>query len=549
MRGEVPVMTPREGSDDVPFDPTSIDWESLLLDSGRDPDAIRDVWALTLEYAPDNDELRRRIQGEIDWKLLMRDAGNDPDAVAKVGKLAAECAPGNEGLRRRLLAQWTAARKTAARLAGKAQAEEGPRKKTSAAAGRAAAPPAAAPAESGSDGDDDAAASGYDPAEEEYNFVRDVTSTVLDRDGTELTREQALAALAVWREHVAVDGQPLHYVYSPGRTAVTLGNWLCARYRGLTGPVPLAEDSPVWELAESNLMMRVLNWTLPELTPSVGDLLVEYDVSAQYLAAMSSVRLGDGEPSVLDAAALAEWEQTELVKHPGYLVLASVPDLSGLPAHAAAAFARLEIGSVLPTPLATYLVRDHKVALDLDRAVVWYRKVVRKGKEVLPCGPRVERMAEEIRVNRSRLQDLAAAGNTAAGHALMLLKDVYARFSSGFLRSKDYCPAEWRRPDWSDMIAATASANSLRRLDKAAAGGWHPIGQIADGVWFVVDADPADVPGLKPAGLELGTQPGKWHRNRWGAVTEAFVSAFRNGRGKKAGKELTAINDEREAGQ
>uniref|UniRef100_UPI003F49352D hypothetical protein n=1 Tax=Amycolatopsis sp. CA-096443 TaxID=3239919 RepID=UPI003F49352D len=552
---------PGGGAPDSPV----LDWKALLQDAGKDPDALRDVVALAAEYGPETGGLLERIADWVDWKALLRGAGNDPAALEKVKWLAVECAPGDEALRQRIKVQLNTAKKRAKRLAAESSVTAEATASASASAsdvaatagpeGRGAPGAAAAPVpvEVVPDGSDAGAvpeeSSRYDPVEEERAFVRDVTRVVADVDGVDLTREQALAALAAWREHVTVDGQSWHYHRSPGRTAVALGKWLCARYPGLTGPVRLAEDSLVWEFAESNRVMRVLGWELPDRAPAPGETVAEYDLSAQFLGAMRSTRLGDGEPSDLPADVVAAWDQTALVKLPGWVVLAQAPDLSGLPAHAAAAFAGLEPGSVLPTPLAAYLVRNHGVVLDIARAVVWHEKIIRNDREVNPYGPRLERMAEEITGHRALLRELRDGGDAAAGHALMVIKEVYARFSSGFMRSKDFCPAEWLRPDWADMIAATAAANSLRHLDKIAAGGLHPIAQIADGVWFVVAVGPADVPGLKPAGLELSSQPGKWHLSRWGAATEAFAAALGLGRRVRAGKELQKIHDERENAQ
>lgn len=498
---------------------------------------------------------------ELDWTQLLRDAGNDPVAVGNVWTLASVHEPGNEGLRLRIEAQGRAARKSHDREAAKAQAAaaadgaaaKAPMPVTAPVAVPVAVPgtePSAqpvtpVPAESAVDADGPAAASGYAPEEEERDFVRDVARSVKARMELELTRDQALAALAVWREHVAVDGQAWHYVRSPGWTGATLGAWLCARYPALTRPVRLAEDSVVWDLAGAGTsVMRVLGWTLPERCPAEGQTIAAYDVTAQYLAAMRSVRLGDGEPITIPADQDGV-DLVEMVKRPGYLVLDEPPDLSGLPAHVGAAFARLDAGSILPMPLAGYLVRDHGVALAWSQLIVWDR-TTKNGREVNAYGPRLSRVAEEISENRDRLRALAATDPQHPAHyALALLKDVYARFSAGFMRSDQHNTSAYLRPDWADMIAATGSANSLRALDKAVAGGWEPIGQSADTVWFVLDVAPEHVPEVLPAGLELSDRPGKWHLNRWGRATARLVQVFKLGHPNLISKALADINQTR----
>lgn len=469
---------------------------------------------------------------ELDWNALLRDAGNDVELVRDVWTLAGLYAPGNDGLKRRIEAQGRAAQKRHERLAAEVSASTQP----------ALTPPAAVPEPSSSTG-------GYRPDDEERDFVRDVTRSVFHRlDGLELSHDDALAALAVWREQVTVDGQSLHYVRSPGWTGATLLTWLCAGKSALTPPARLVDDSVVWDVTTAgSIVMRVLGWTVPERCPAEGQTFAEYDVTAQYLGAMRSARLGDGEPIILDGAELASWSLDELVKRPGWLTLAAVPDFTSLPEHVRAAFSRLDVGSVLPTPLAGYLVRDHRAVLDVTRAVIWDQRT-KNGRQVNAYGPRLSRVAEEIGAARDRLIALVdAVPAHPARYALALLKDVYARYASGFLRSEDHNDVP--RPDWADMIAATASANSLRALDKAAAGGWYPAGQSADSVWFVLDVDPAHVPELTPAGLEISRQPGKWHLNGWGAATFELVRLFKAGHHTRVGAELHTINEARKEQQ
>jgi hypothetical protein len=133
-----------------------------------------------------------------------------------------------------------------------------------------------------------------------------------------------------------------------------------------------------------------------------------------------------------------------------------------------------------------------------------------------------------------------------------MLKAFYSRFIASWLRSS-HNTTTLRRPDWSIMAVSTAGSNALRALDKLP-DGVDPIGGMKDSFWFVSNsADPAlgfrpdglvysDLPDTMPDSVD---QPGKWHLNRWGAVTANMVAAHAEGRHGLLQKAVISADDQR----
>ncbi|MCI2423089.1 hypothetical protein MOQ72_37295 [Saccharopolyspora sp. K220] len=353
------------------------------------------------------------------------------------------------------------------------------------------------------------------------DFLRSLRRAVRDEPQREVTREQAVAALREWHEAVQVEGDPLRFVSHPGRTGIAALQWLCARYGSMTMPEALRSPRAL-ELTQSSAVLRVPSWVTPDVAPQPGQWVTEVDVNAQYLGATSSTLLGDGEPDELSAEQLAGVDQVALAKQPGFVVLTESPDLSGLPAHARQVFRQVATGWALPTPLATYLVRDHGVHLELSEAVVW-GETTQGGKTIKRYGKRLGRWAAVFAGGRARLIEREKAGSTAAGDARKVLKLVYTTFLGGMLRSEEHNDTGSLRPDWSDQVMAQAGANMLRGLDKAANAGFVSIGGMKDSAWF---ATPTEDAPITPEGLQVdAVQPGKWHVNRYGEVTDAMITA------------------------
>ncbi|GAA4890759.1 hypothetical protein [Saccharopolyspora cebuensis] len=366
-----------------------------------------------------------------------------------------------------------------------------------------------------------------EPAAEQRDFL-----AALRRRVPDASPQDAAVALERWHEHVQVSGQPLRFVSNAGRTGIVAFEWLTARHGAMRMPAQLASER-AWELARSQRVLRVLSWTDPEVPLTPEQHVVETDVHAQYLAAAHSTKCGDGEPDQLDTDELAGIDPLALVKVPGYLTLAAAPDLRSCPPHVQHAFAGLEPGSVLPTPLAAYLVRDHQVALPLESAVAWWRdRRDEHGKTIHPYGPRLSRWAGLFVPAREQLLRARHDGDHAAGLAVQVLKSTYSTFLGGLLRSVEHNDTDTLRPDWSDQVMAQASANMLRHLDKVwAASAARPLGGMKDAVWW-----PTDTTLTLPEGLQISDehaerpwQPGKWHPTRWTPATDEIRTAHTNG--------------------
>lgn len=388
-----------------------------------------------------------------------------------------------------------------------------------------------------------------DPGTELDDFLKALRERVPDA-----TVEQAAAALAEWHTAFTVGGQPLRFVSSPGWTGVCLARWISRRYPGAAPePEPVPEDSRVWELTTSSRILRVVGWVDPDMPPALGQQVTELDVNEQYVAAARSAELGDGEPTELDAAAVDAYEggMLALTRCPGYLVLAATPDLSGCPGHIRGAFSEAAAGSILPTPLAALLVRDHKVTLAVAEAVIWGTENVRDQrtgatKKVRRFGRRLTKWSEVMTEGLAEL-DERCQGQPAdhpAALARKVGKVVYTRFLGAFLRSPDHNPSGYLQPGWYDQNVATASANMLRALDKAVALGWTPMGGLKDSVWFT-DATAK----VSPSGMEISSMPGKWKHTRWGTVDDALVHAHATGYPQTLRDAVIAVNKHRQAGE
>jgi hypothetical protein len=537
------------------------EWERVVAEAAgaADPHAraveLGDLWALAEAFLDGEDLAGARHAvsthlAALDWAALVRAAGarRDPAArlqgVRELWSVVSTCVPPRhaEPLLRRLAALGTAARKKIDFLA--AEAARGDLDAHDEVVGERTA------GERGIDAPIDAPTAlparvpGPRPsrAPDGLQEVEWMTAALRRRDPA-VTHEQAAAALGAWHDTVTVDGRPVHLARTPGLTGVTVLDLLVARYGSMAAPQRLRSEL-VWGLSTSPQVLRILSWVDPTATPRPdGQLLVETDVHGQYLAAAGSVALGDGEPThVLDRDGLAGWDLAELVRCPGYVVVASPPDLGGLPPHIVGAFSSLAATtggttrrgtarrvrggkSILPTPLAAYLVRDHGRSLDLDAAVVWHTRPDETGKARKAYGPRLKRWTATLREARAVLLARAEQGDEAAALALTMVKMVYTTALGGMLRSPRHNPGAALRPDWFDQVVGLAQANLLRALDKAWSAGWSPVGGMKDAVWW------ATPPGASsPEGLEISTQLGKWHHTRWCPVDERVVAAHGTGR-------------------
>jgi hypothetical protein len=542
-----------------------LDWDELLAEAGDDQVDLLGLYSVAeeaLKASPlDNDraayvQLCGRIASRFDWAAILPIYANDYDELLYLHTLARRHA--DAGTVKKIEALGRAARKRADRLAAEAGATPAtPASPTVLAPATGAPSPAARSAAQLGEGkrpstqrqNRTAQTFAVGDAEELHDFA----AAIRKRSGlADVTDTEAAAALDAWHAAMRVEDQPLLFVSSAGWTGICLARWLAKRYAGsIPTPTELPADSRVWELTRSRQMLRVLSWVDPATTPAVGQWITELDINSQYLAAARSALLGDGEPIELDAQEVAGWNQIELTKQPGYVVLGEAPDLTGKPSHVRGAFARVEAGWILPTPLAAYLVRDHGVTLTITEAIIWHTRVEhdkRTGQDrTVRCyGKRLTRWAETI---ADGLAKLIALGHGQDDHhpanlAAAVTKSVYTKTLGAFLRSPKHNPSQWLRPDWYDMIVAQASANMLRSLDKAADHGWHAIGGLKDSVWFV-----ADTARIAPEGMTVVTDgtrpPGRWKHNRWCEVDTDIVSAHRSGRAQLLRTKISAADERR----
>lgn len=380
-----------------------------------------------------------------------------------------------------------------------------------------------------------------DQDEELAAFARALRSVDRRADATDA---ECAAALAAWhrclRLRVRGEDRPIHFVTRPGYTGVTLYELLNKAHGAMVTPEALTHPLAKEITAPVSPTVRTLGWLNPDATVTAGMALTELDVTAQYLAASRSVLCGDVDPDV--HGSVSADELGTLVGWPGWLQLASAPDLSTLAPHARHALSDVAEGWWLPCPLAKY-ARQRGVALDVARAVVWPQ-----GRH----GNRLDAWGGVVADARRQLIAGTKAGQNTQAHedALAVVKLTYAGFLGGMLRSEEHNDTGTLRPDWADMVVSQAGANELRALDKLA----DPsviVGGLRDAVWLATEPGTAPV---RPSELDYAdkagkweNRPGKWHVNRWGTVTEKLARAHARGRIGNVHDEVIAADELRKA--
>lgn len=369
----------------------------------------------------------------------------------------------------------------------------------------------------------------FDAEEELADFADAVRAKPIKPDATD---EEIRQALAAWHAAVQIEGDPLRFLSSPGYTGVSAYERLTAQYGAMVKPEPLTSET-VWELTKSRKLLTVLSFINPAAAPALGEIVTEADVNAQYLAAARSSDLGDGEPTELDD--LSDVDLPQLLSQPGYVQLATAPDLTKLPVTARLPFASLADGWSLPNPAARYLVKDHGVKLDVSHAITWP-----KGQ----YGRRLDRWCALFADGRAKLAEWAAAGQPGAALALKVLKATYATFLGGMTRSTDHNDKGTLRADWHDTYISQAGVNALRAVDKAlkADPELRLLGAMKDSFWFLGDQP------VQPDGMLFtpkNGQGGKWHLNRWGTVDQDIVNAHARNRIGSLRKAITAADTAR----
>jgi hypothetical protein len=328
------------------------------------------------------------------------------------------------------------------------------------------------------------------PEAEQAEFDRAVAKLGIDATAADLQ-----AALAIFRE---VTGG-VRWVSYAGQVGQAWFARLMATYPSMRKPVPLASER-AREAIESGPLTRV-NYVLAKPGRAIrpGKHVTAYDLNGQHAAAAGSAELGDGEPEHITSPRTLGG----LVNLPGYVLL-SKPLRTGHPA-----FNTLPAGQWISIPLVKFLACDLGLAIPAAEILYWPHH-----------GRRLSVYIDRYRQARNRL--LRAEQTTPVRICLAALK-YQANAFVGMFRSETYSHGGFYRPDWYDMIVATAEANALRALEKCETA---PVAKMADTAYWVADHAP-----YKPEGLIVSDQLGKWKLDRYGPVTDDFIAALKEGPG------------------
>ncbi len=473
-------------------------------------------------------------QPVYDWDALLRDAASNPDAVRDVWYLAREYAPGDEALRRRIEAVGKAAAKSAGYRAGAqtpARTEDQAQTKLPATASTSAPKPIGSPRRPKKP--IGVTADTLDPAELEMWAVAVRADVDQDADDDALA-----AALAAWHRHVRVGTNPVRITEpSLAMTGASILRMLhgarptMKRPEKLHHPIIVGRDGIL--SGRDGGLLQSWHCTVPEVAPPVGRVLLEFDITAQYLgAARSGLELGDGEPDFLDTVTADMLPA--MVGRPGFGRLAADPDLSPLRPVARASLAGARAKVWLPMPTIKYL-HQRGAHPALDQAVVWPQ-----GR----YGRRLDVWASTVGTARRSLITAQRRNETGATLALAALKTLYGAFLGSWLRS-EHNTTNLFRPDWTHQVIALAGNNALRGLDRLPAD-VEPCGGVKDAFWLLAPEDTAlpahgGLEGLwRPSGLlysdlpdempDTHDKPGQWHLNRACVVSPELARAHAAGR-------------------
>ncbi|MFD4328529.1 hypothetical protein ACFWQC_28120, partial [Nocardioides sp. NPDC058538] len=232
---------------------------------------------------------------------------------------------------------------------------------------------------------------------------------------------------------------------------------------------PATADLDLFEdLRRTDAFWKARTWITTPGDPAESSTVKAADINAQYVAAASSVELGEGDPLHYEPG---DELPANLYKLPGWVRLgAAVVD--------APHNMELLEGAWVPMPIAVYLTRDHGRELAIAEALVWpkHRRALKN------LANHFGRWSSELKADESR----------AGAYALRMVKSLYTKSLGGYLASeKGLTPPAWHRPDWALLLKAQAEANMLRNLDKLPAG-CIPRAKYADTI-FVEITEGADL--------------------------------------------------------
>lgn len=319
------------------------------------------------------------------------------------------------------------------------------------------------------------------------------------------TREDRQQAEQLWSQHMrGIVFRGPH----PTAKAILNGALRHAKVPALP-PFDLADLAEIFD----GTRWHSRHWVVPGASVAAGDIIRAADINGMYLSA-AEIDLGTGAPVYR-----AMRDETDL-KLPGWVLMGEgVP--AGLP-HGLDGW--IKPGMWVPTPIVAYLI-ERGFTLDIARVAVWekarrwlrpHATLLRNARRELLGYPDPNHPDGFVRYPKGSPHDMA----------LSCVKPIYTRMFGGLLRSDKYNKTTTLRPDWADLVAATAQARMFRALDKVKA----PL--------LVINADAAvwTVPGLgvEPAGLEhpADRKLGKWKPVGWGQLDQTAVRAYEVGRYK-----------------
>lgn len=352
-------------------------------------------------------------------------------------------------------------------------------------------------------------ADGADPADDD----REAWGRAVRKMTDDASEEDIEAARQIF--HQVTGG--IRWVSYSGQVGQAWFASLAARYPSMKAPAPLASPK-VAEITEAGPLTRI-NYTVKPTAnvKTAGKFVTSYDLNGQHMAAAGSADLGDGEPKVIEHPR----DITGLTGHPGY-VLTSAPVKTGHPA-----FGTIEPGTWLAMPLARFLVRDLGLTVPAAEVVYW------------PDHGR--RMSVYVARYRDARERLMKAEPTEATRLTLAMLKSQANAFVGMFHSKTYSHGGFYRPDWYDMIVATAEANALRAMGKCSVA---PVAKMADSAYWIADTAP-----YVPDGITISGQLGKWKLDRHGPVTDEFLTALRDLAPASARDAVIKINTDRLAGE
>lgn len=331
------------------------------------------------------------------------------------------------------------------------------------------------------------------PAEHFANFARAVRRSYPDASERDLwlgLRRFTAVTAAAMRQTAG-----LRFAGSPAIVGTLLFHALEKRYES----IPQLDKVKITPPAKPGAgLVNAWNGVLAEVDLSPG-WIVSLDVNSQYLAAAGSLDLGTGQPETMTGAEV--FRPTTLNTAPGYVRLAE-------PVKLAPWAEPVPAGDWLMMPMVKYAAQRGLItAGHVDEALIW---------------PERRRwLGAWCKAVKGAMDRLRGHAEPSALYALAALKEIYAAFLGGHMRSERYNRTRTLRPDWQDMIVAQAWANMLRSLESATI---PPFCVVKDTAYFVTSG-----PGVYPEGLTVSRQPGKWKPARKAPITPAIRTAITRG--------------------